>query len=279
MTDPFDGLRPCRPLLPPPFRRVVARGRRRLQRQVVLGGVASLAGVVLGVSLLAGGHREDALEQVAASPTAPSSSATSVGLSSPVPTSGAESPRPGGATAQGSPSAPPVGPASPTPRATPRPAEQGVTRTYDGGATVQVGGRMCTTRVGVGGPSGQTQWCGWVSVGERDGRNRVPVQVRACLDQTYAVSYPLTFARDREADFAVVREGGAQLWRWSSGRAAPRSAPHQLTTDPGRCWTWATTWRAVDAKGRALSGTFVLRGWVYASEVERYLPFEQRFTR
>ena len=59
------------------------------------------------------------------------------------------------------------------------------------------------------------------------------------------------------------------VWACSSGRAGALRTPHTLGIDPGRCWTWASTGRAVVSHGHPLTGDFRVEASWYAEEFKQ----------
>jgi hypothetical protein len=173
---------------------------------------------------------------------------------------------------------PPVG--SPAARPTPRPAEPGITRSYDGSAGVTVGGSLCNGQVGGSQTHTEDSFCASTSASEADAdsRRRVPIQSSVCENKAELNSTVLSFNTSREVDYAIY-QGSRLVWRWSAGRPAATAPGHTLAIDPGQCWTWQTTWRAVDARGVALHGDFVLKATSSAKELKAvYNPSSYSFT-
>jgi hypothetical protein len=171
---------------------------------------------------------------------------------------------------------------SPQPRSTPRPAEAGVTRSYSGDSSggVHVGGTTCNGQVGGSQTHTQDTFCadGYASETKVDAQRRVPIRSSVCENKAELSSASLSFNTEREVDYAVYR-GSTLIWRWSAGRPAARSVRHSLAIDPGECWSWQTSWRAVDADGRSLHGDFVLETTSYAKELKPfYNPVRYRFS-
>ena len=271
--------------------RIRQRRRTKVKAAVLAAGGATVAGLVAAILSLGGGGTSAVLQQ-----EQPASGGSSRPSSSPpgtAPTPGASpGPQAGNATAAGAatrltpaPSTtglpnvpPPVGRATPT--AKPQPTQAGVTRSYTGtsnGAAVTV----CN-----GPDSGRTQapnrdtFCagGYASPTAVDRQRRVPIQSSVCENRSEINSKKLTFETDRVVDYPIY-QGSSLIWRWSAGGPAAKRPGHSLAIDPGQCWEWLTTWRAVDDHGEALHGKFVLKSTSFAKEVtSAYNPITYNFT-
>ncbi|MDX6226054.1 MAG: hypothetical protein QOE64_2430, partial [Frankiales bacterium] len=139
-------------------------------------------------------------------------------------------------------------------------------------------GQMCGTQVGTA--TSEDRYCATpvADTGAIDAQGRLPVRVRVCEDKSYVQPGTLSFGSTREADFAVY-QGSRLVWRWSAGRPPSTSQPHGYAVDSGECWTWWTTWRAVDSQGRRLHGDFVLRAFAYPRELAgKYRTTQVGFT-
>ncbi len=264
-------------------------GRRRKGKAKTVGmaaGGVTFAGLIVAVLTMGGGTADllqqeqpagGGIVQLSASPRATASPGASTS------SSGAGN---GGAATQTSPTPgltarpnlpPPVG--SATSRPTPQPAEAGITRTYsrdDQGAGIT----FCNGQVGGSQTHTQDTFCGDGTVSEKaiDAQRRVPIQSNVCENGAELGSKNLSFDTDREVDYAIY-QGSTLIWRWSAGRPPGTTPGHSLATDPGECWYWSTSWRAVDRQGKALHGNFVLKTTSYAKELKSfYNPSSDSFT-
>jgi hypothetical protein len=170
---------------------------------------------------------------------------------------------------------------SPTGRATPTPrASKGdITRSYSKN-NQGAGKTFCSGQVGGSQTHAQDTFCGdgYASETAIDAEHRVPLQSYVCESAGEIGSKSLTFDTSREVDYAIY-QGSTLIWRWSSGKPAATRPGHSLAIDPGECWFWKTTWRAVDSHGRARHGSFVLRTTSYAKELTSvYNPSSYSFT-
>jgi hypothetical protein len=269
--------------------RIRQRRKSKGRAVAIAAGGAAVAGIAaLAVSL--GGGSTLVLEQnqpAGGGTTAPTVAApappvvtASRGPAASVGVAGGRSATPVASASPGSTLPPPVG--SPQPQATTRPAEAGVTRSYSGDSNggVHVGGTTCNDQVGDSGTHTQDTFCadGFASETRVDAQRRVPITSSVCENKGELSSRSLSFDTEREVDYAVY-SGSTLVWRWSAGRPEPSSGRHDLAVDPGECWTWRTSWRAVDAQGRALHGDFILKTTSYAKELDpHYNPITYRFS-
>lgn len=273
------------PLDPPPdgLSSVLVEGRRRRRRRTAAtstAAVTALAGVLALTALTSGGGT-DSLRPMPAAPGELPTASPSAGVSLPSPSPLAGTPVPAApgqvpATTGAAPS--PVAtdrPASATPSPAPRPQPGGyrtpdLVRTYAG---PPARARLCGAAYSNDSSTGQVGWCVVVTV-ERTAQG-ADLLVEVCRDGTTAGR--LTYGSDHEADLAVL-EDGRTLWQWSVGRTAGDDS-HELTAEPGGCWTWRAPWTAVDQQGEPLDGgTYLLRARSLAGELTEVPPEDTEFT-
>ena len=257
-------------LLPPPpggLQAALTEGRRRRRRRHAAAGSLAGAGglaVVLVVALAAVGGTTDSLRPL------PATSAGVPAVSAePVPSAQAGAiatrPTPSAVRASESPAPATAGPAEPArtsapegrPRPTPPPAPQaGGYRTPDlqRSYAAQSGrARLCGTAYNTEQSGSQVGWC--LSAAVEHTAAGADLIAEVCRDGT--TQGRLSFDTDHEVDLEV-RDGDRVLWRWSADRA-PVDAPHELTADPGGCWSWRAPWTAVDQRGSELEpGSYLL---------------------
>lgn len=273
------------PLDPPPdgLSSVLVEGRRRRRRRTAAtstAAVTALAGV-LALTLMPPGGGTDSLRPMPAAPgVLPTSSPTATALL-PSPGSLAGTPQPtapgqvvpttGAASSPATSSRPPS--TAPSPAPTPAPGgyrTPDLVRTYAG---PPARARLCGAAYSNDSSTGQVGWCVVAST-ERTARG-VDLLVEVCRDGT--TSGRLTYDSDHEADLAVL-EDGRTLWQWSVGRTAVDDS-HELTAEPGGCWTWRAPWTGVDQSGEPLDGgTYLLRARSLADELTDLPPTDAEFT-
>jgi hypothetical protein len=273
------------PLSPPPdgLAAVLGEGRRRRRRRTAAtstAAVTSLAGV-LALAVLTPGGEPDSLRPM---PAVPGVLPTPVRTAAaPLPTAAA--PRPGAPlpttlvpvrpTGGQAPRTPPPAPASPAAAPSPQPRAGGyrtpdLARTY-AGPPAKAG--LCGAAYSNDSSTGQVGWCVIVTA-ERTSEG-ADLVVELCRDGTSAGR--VSFDSDHEVDLAVLQDGRT-LWQWSVGRTAGDDA-HDLTAEPGGCWSWRAPWTGVDQRGEPLeSGSYVLRGRSLADELVEVPPEDTGFT-
>lgn len=274
------------PLDPPPdgLSAVLVEGRRRRRRRTAAtstAAVTALAGV-LALTLMPPGGGTDSLRPMPAAPgVLPTASPSApVLLPSPSPLAGTPLPAAPGQTAATTGAAPSPTTSRPPASAKPAPAPQtepepegyrtpDLVRTY-AGPPAQA--RICGAAYSNDSSTGQVGWC--VVVTAEQTPRGVDLIVEVCRDGT--TSGRLTYGTEHEADLAVL-EDGRTLWQWSAGRT-PADGVHDLSADPGACWSWRAPWTGVDQRGEPLAGgTYVLRARSLAEELADVPPQDTDF--